>query len=267
MESALHAWILAATGLAEDRIRWAKQGQTIPRPTSPGPFAVLRELGREAGGADWGSLTRTPLTFADLAIASVSAATDRLTVTAHGLQTGDGPVRLETTGTAPGGLAVDTDYWAIRVDANTLQLAATFLAAIETPAPVNITGAGTGAHMLVATDDTVRAGAELTATTNGTRTATVEVSYFGGAATGDTSAVTMLSRAHAALALPSLRETMRAAGAVVASTEPIRDVSAVIAGATFEPRAVLTARIHVAAPRLTESLSVIESAEATGTAS
>ena len=57
--------------------------------------------------------------------------------------TGDGPVRLETTGVAPGGLAVATDYWLIVVDANTVQLAATFLDAIDL-VEVAIADAGSG---------------------------------------------------------------------------------------------------------------------------
>ena len=45
-----------------------------------------------------------------LAVAAVDAGADTLTATAHGRATGDGPVRIETTGVAPGGLAVATQH-------------------------------------------------------------------------------------------------------------------------------------------------------------
>jgi hypothetical protein len=41
----------------------------------------------------------------------------------HGRGTGDGPIRVTTTGTLPTGLPPDTDYWLIRVDQHTLKLA------------------------------------------------------------------------------------------------------------------------------------------------
>ena len=144
LEKGIHGWVVTATGLAADRVRWAKQGQAVPRPAAPGAWVSLSELGREAGGADWQERASYPLTFADLAVAAVNAGADTLTITAHGRATGDGPVRLETTGVAPGGLAVATDYWLIVVDANTVQLAATFLDAIDL-VEVAIADAGSGA--------------------------------------------------------------------------------------------------------------------------
>lgn len=53
----------------------------------------------------------------------LSQALGELTITAHGLNTGDGPVQLTTTGTLPTGLALATNYWVIKFDANTIQLA------------------------------------------------------------------------------------------------------------------------------------------------
>jgi Protein of unknown function (DUF3383) len=52
-----------------------------------------------------------------------SQAQGELTITAHGLNTGDGPVQLTTTGALPTGLSTATNYWVIKVDANTIQLA------------------------------------------------------------------------------------------------------------------------------------------------
>lgn len=55
-------------------------------------------------------------------IISVNTGADTVTKVGHGLVTGDGPLRFTGTGTLPSGLAVATDYWVIRVDADTFKL-------------------------------------------------------------------------------------------------------------------------------------------------
>lgn len=78
---------------------------------------------------------------------TANAGTDQLTATAHGLVTGDGPVvvRKGTAATvlaAP--LAEVTEYWAIRIDANTLQLATSQANALaNTFVPLTTAGSGT----------------------------------------------------------------------------------------------------------------------------
>lgn len=93
-----------------------------------------------------------------------STTLNTLTCTAHGYRTGDGPLRLSNTGGGlPAGLAIDTDYWVVRVDANTIALTLTSSAAnrikltavIEVEEPegkasdailVDVTTNGTGTH-------------------------------------------------------------------------------------------------------------------------
>jgi hypothetical protein len=80
-----------------------------------------------------------------------AAVTDIITTSAdHGLVTGDGPFYLSNSGGAlPTGLAVDTPYWIILVDADEAKLAASYADAIaSTPVPVDITGTGTGTHTI-----------------------------------------------------------------------------------------------------------------------
>lgn len=84
-----------------------------------------------------------------------AAATDICTAVAHGLQTGDGPIRLTTTGTLPAGLALATDYYVIKIDADTFKLA-TSLANAYAGTAVDITDAGTGTHTLSDTASTQR---------------------------------------------------------------------------------------------------------------
>lgn len=70
--------------------------------------------------------------------------TDRCTAAAHGWNTGDGPIQLTNSGGAlPTGLTALTDYYIIKVDANTFQLATSLANALAGTA-VNFTTDGTG---------------------------------------------------------------------------------------------------------------------------
>jgi len=84
-----------------------------------------------------------------LTITAVTPAADTLTITAHGLNTGDGFLAIYTDGgTIPGGLAPVTDYWAIRIDANTIKLATSSANALALIA-IDITSAGSGTLQLL----------------------------------------------------------------------------------------------------------------------
>jgi hypothetical protein len=86
------------------------------------------------------------IAFNDLVFVADDA-TDTLTAIAHGLRTGDGPVRVSTDDTLPAGLVAGTDYWVIRVSANEFRLGASRdLAAAGTP--VALTSNGTGNHAI-----------------------------------------------------------------------------------------------------------------------
>ncbi len=61
---------------------------------------------------------------------------NEVTATAHGYQTGDGPFRLTESGTLPTGLATGTNYFVIRVDNNTFQLAPDYQNALDGAAVV-----------------------------------------------------------------------------------------------------------------------------------
>lgn len=101
----------------------------------------------------------TALTIPDDVIEAVDITTDQLTLTAHGLETGDGPVRLTTTGTLPAGLATGTDYWVVVVDVDNIMLATSLDNAMEVVPSViaiDISDAGTGVHTLVDVAGTTR---------------------------------------------------------------------------------------------------------------
>lgn len=86
-----------------------------------------------------------PQEFTIGATAVTSIAFPVITKTAHGLQTGDGPIQFTSTLTIPAGLSLATNYWVIVLTANTFQVAASFADAMAaTPVPVLFTGNGTG---------------------------------------------------------------------------------------------------------------------------
>ncbi|WP_342237167.1 hypothetical protein [Inquilinus sp. OTU3971] len=74
-------------------------------------------------------------------------ATDQVTAAGHGMATGEGPFYLTSTGALPTGLAANTRYWAIRVGADVLKLAASKADALAGTA-IDITAAGSGTHTL-----------------------------------------------------------------------------------------------------------------------
>lgn len=73
---------------------------------------------------------------------------DLFTLAAHGMATGDGPYRLTTTlADLPLNLLVDTDYWIIKLTADTFQLATSYANAIA-ETEVAFDDNGTGVHTL-----------------------------------------------------------------------------------------------------------------------
>lgn len=98
---------------------------------------------------------RRALTVADTTFTTTHAA-ETLTAAGHGLLTGDGPIQLSNVGGAlPAGFSAATDYYVIKVDANTIKLASTLANAYAGTA-VAISGDGTGTHTLADTASTKR---------------------------------------------------------------------------------------------------------------
>jgi hypothetical protein len=81
--------------------------------------------------------------------ADVNAGANTITRTKHGLRTGHGPVQIAATGgSLPGNVSANTNYWIIRVDANTIQLTTSFDNSINAT-PLDISSAGTAASYSV----------------------------------------------------------------------------------------------------------------------
>lgn len=85
----------------------------------------------------------------------VTTGTDVVAESAHGFTTGEGPVRLTSSGTLPAGLAVDTNYWIITVDINNIAFATSRANALA-DTRVDITAAaGGGTHTIETADKLV----------------------------------------------------------------------------------------------------------------
>ena len=81
--------------------------------------------------------------------AFTAAASDIVTIAAHGLATGDGPFFVSSDTTLPAGLTADTPYWVVVLSASTFNLAASHANAVAAvPVVVDITDAGTGTHTM-----------------------------------------------------------------------------------------------------------------------
>lgn len=77
---------------------------------------------------------------------TVAHATEIFTTTTHGFRTGI-KVQVSTDGVLPAGLAADTDYYVIKIDANTYRLATSLLNA-QVGNYLSVTTNGTGTHTI-----------------------------------------------------------------------------------------------------------------------
>lgn len=108
-----------------------------------------------AAGKGVTTTTTTFTSLADIVFGAVNTGTSSVTMTAHGMVTGAGPFRVGNSGGAlPTGLAVDTDYWIIVVDANTIKFASSKANAIALTS-ISLTTTGTGTNTLLRNNNDV----------------------------------------------------------------------------------------------------------------
>lgn len=177
--TAIWQWVVATSGLATDHVLWSYNLQQ--RPTAP--YILLTWQQVRGVGHDWTTSEDNPLTIADVA---TGVSGSNITIPAHGLSNGDGPVNVATTGTLPSPLVADTNYWVIYVDANTIKLAASFvntggqmpLGTGNPVTPITLTTTGTGTLSVVSTEDTVHAGQEVLRRAQGFREVTISLECF-----------------------------------------------------------------------------------------
>lgn len=259
IRAAIAAWVRTGSGFDDEHVIWSQMGR--PRPSGPYVEMALRNV--RILGQDWLEVDDNPLVLADDLIESVNTGTDELTLTGHAYETGDGPVRLTTSGTLPGGLALATDYWVIVVDADTIQLAASFLDAIDvSPTAIDITSAGTGTHTISDTSETARAGEEISHLARGTREAILQLQCFAGESetVGAHVPLATLESVLAAARLPTARDALVAGGVGVLRSGGVTLFDGTLGFSVFEPRAVVDVYLHLVS-EVTELGTYVERVE------
>lgn len=246
INTAIMGWMLASSGLTTGNVVWERNNKG--RPPGNGPFLslLLRSLGRI--GQDWVDVEDNFLTLVDDDVDAVLFASNELTVTAHAYVSGDGPVQLTTTGTLPTGLALLTGYWIIVIDANTIQLAASFKDSKDAVlVPVTFSDDPAGTHTIEDTPTTVRAGIEVNYVQRGERSAILTVQYF----RGHTAMATLADTPEAILEGIMANLNSQANRALLDPAVGILSFGNIIAGGVvfnssiFEPRAIMDIRLSL----------------------
>lgn len=243
-ETAIQRAVYTATGLSTDNVIWAEQ-KDAPRPEVP--FISMKIINISGGGFDWTDQEDVLLTVDDT-VDTVDFANNELDIASHGLATGDGPIQLTTTGTLPTGLATSTNYWVIRIDAGTIQLASTFVNAHNGVA-VSFSDVGAGTHTISNTSSTATSGAEIAQIARGPRTLNISIQCYGNAesgAIGANSPMAILNKLTSKIHFPSVHSILTAAGLSIALFDTPQNISGLLDPAIFEPRAVVNARFHIA---------------------
>lgn len=244
-------WLAAGCDIPNGAVAWTGQFENLPKDPDGVPYTTwlsAKLLASDGVGTDWLRFEANPLELADDVVESVDAAANSLTLTAHAYKTGDGPVRLMTTGTLPAGLVLATDYWVVKLTANTIKLVASRAAAVADPvvAFVDITGVGVGTHTIVDTPDTRRVLEEIKIIAEGNRSAILSLQLFSDFAFGELRAQAVLERLRSSRTLPSQLELLRSAGFAVSRFGQPRVVGDTSASrsALFELRAVCEVHLN-----------------------
>lgn len=106
---------LVASSLADNSL--------APRSTDFTGYVTVSQSGSSIPGTGTISNYRRALTLSDDVVEATDTGADTVTMTGHAYETGDGPVRVDTT---VGGLSTGVDYWLVAVGAggNTVAFAA-----------------------------------------------------------------------------------------------------------------------------------------------
>lgn len=254
IQKALYDWVVACTGLSADHVIWG--GQQGFRPTQP--TIVMKLMLLNDHGLPWVDVQNNYLTFDDIDITEVNG--DVFTAVGHGLETGDGPVRLNGTD-LPLNTDDDTDYWVVVVDEDTFKLASTYVNAASTvPTPVTLGDAGSGSMTLVDTDITQRTGEEIDLVQRSLLKATLTLECYTSAGVGMDMAQAILWRVNAKRLLPTPITILQNANIGVIQVGRVLSIGGTQDLVLFEPRALVDVFLHLTSEE-TENISSIERTE------
>lgn len=179
IQQAIVNWVVQGGGsdIPAGNVFWEGYG----RPRAAGSYVSLRIKTSQPIGHDWSTTAANILVLPTQTVQVVTPAAGLLRIPSHPFNNGDGPVQVSSTGTLPGGLAALTDYWVIVVDANTIQLATSYvhtggqqpLGAGNPQTPLTFSNAGSGTITVNTTPNSNPAGQELQLTAQGFRMVTM----------------------------------------------------------------------------------------------
>lgn len=246
IEAAIHEWVVNGSELPDEKVVWTQQPDA-PRPAEPAimmKFYVVDEQGQATLDVE-----DNPLTFADKAVTAVDG--DDLVITAHGLENGDGPVRIESTGTLPSPLAEDTDYWVIVIDEDRIQLAENFVYtggnySGNPKTPITLLSSGSGTITISDTESTLRAGEEIKHVARGVTRLGLSLYCHTSTGVSMNSAMAILRRVAEKARLPSQKAILKGANIGLVSIERTRPLYGTRDALLFEPRAWVD--IHMTIP-------------------
>lgn len=255
-EKAIIAWVAASSGLGSSKVAWADQnGERVAA-----PYITVRVAENTPIGQPSSTHATKPLELASDIVEAIDTSANTLTLTGHAYETGDGPVQFECTGAISNGLALERDYWIIVDGADTVQLAESYTEAIDGDALDLTAGTTTGTLTIAGTDETLRAGQEITHTLQQRRRVIVEVTCYAASAVTVGRATEILDAVAMALDLPSTRRALETASISPPVLESMVSVGGAFKVAVFEPRAIARFLFHFTASA-TEDGGIIETTD------
>lgn len=245
LHTAIRAWIVGGSQLPLSKVYWG--GQDAPRIAEPA--IEMRLHGSKSLGIPWLDTETIYLTFSPLTVTGISVGSNTLTIPSHGFGTGDGPVRFSTTGTLYGGVALATNYWVIKVDANTIKVATSYVRtggadingspSGNTVTPVDLTSTSADVITVIDTATTLRAGQETRNVSRSMERLVLDLECHTTDAIGMNAAMSILSRIKARQKLPSQQAILKAAHLGLTDVERPRAIHGVRNAVMFEPRAIM----------------------------
>lgn len=244
VQRAIRAWTVAGSGLSAAQVYWGQQDSA----RVVEPAIAMRLFSLDTVGSAWTDTEANYVTLPTITVTSVAA--DQLTAVGHGSVTGDGAYFASPgSGALPSPLAISTPYWVIRIDDDTLQLAATFIetggeSGVAPPSsfpvvPIHLTDAGTTPFTLVSTGKSVKANQELRQISRAIERLVVDLECHTSDAVGMNAAVAILARVKARQQLPSQMAILHAVHVGLTQVDRIRAVHGVRNAVMFEPRAIM----------------------------
>lgn len=246
VQKAIHNWTTMASGLPPTSVYWGQQDS----PRVAEPAIDMKIYAQRQEGEPWLEKSLNVIQVTPTVATGIDLPSSTLIFPSHGLRTGDGPVRLTTSSTMPGGLEQGRDYWVVVVGPNSLRFCATYYdTGGNHPAnpvtSISLTSGFTGTLTLSGTPKTIRAGSEILYVARSMERCTLNLECHTSTAVGMDMAVAILHNVVARRKLPSVNKVLNNANVGVLETERVRAIHGMRSATLFEPRALLQVYLSI----------------------